>query len=334
MFRLLLICAALFLLYFGFTLTQSFDSKVLISLYSYNVETTFFFSLISLILFIVLSFIIIKFLVLIIDLPVKIHNIFSDRKINNDRYSLVLAFAKYITGDKAKAGSIARKNSSYEDLKELHTLILAKTDEDIDSKIAHFQKLVNSKEFAFYSNKKLARLFYDEALYAEAEIHAVKAYNLNELDNDNLIILIYCYGQLSLWTKFIFVVNKVAKLHKSVPMLEMLKISEYYLLAAKQKIDNNNTDAAIEYLESAISTNFVNTKLLELYLNLNSNLSDKKKIEVLKNAFRLLPSLEIVKLFKNFTSLSDEQVYEELTKDLDIAKDEVLILAIKAYLEL
>lgn len=334
MFRLLLICAALFLLYFGFTLTQSFDSKVLISLYSYNVETTFFFSLISLILLIVVCFIIIKFLVLIIDLPVRIHNIFSDRKINNDRYSLVLSFAKYITGNKAKAGSIARKNSSCEDLKEFHNLILAETDEDIDSKISHFQKLVNSKEFAFYSNKKLAKLFYDKALYVEAETYAVKAYNLNELDNDNLITLIYCYGQLSLWTKFIFIVNKVAKLYKSVTMLEMLKISDYYLLAAKQKIDNNDNNAAIEYIESAISTNFVNNKLLELYLNLNSNLSDKKKIEVLKNAFHIIPSLEIVKLFKKFTSLSDEQIYEELTKHLSAERDEMLVLAIKAYLEL
>lgn len=89
-----------------------------------------------------------------------------------------------------------------------------------------------------------------------------------------------------------------------------------------------------EYLESAINTNFVNIPLLELYLNSNNNLNDKKKIKILKDAFQIMPSLEIVKLFKKFTTLSDEQVYEELTKDLDTKKDEILILALKSYLEL
>ncbi|WP_341788095.1 MULTISPECIES: tetratricopeptide repeat protein [unclassified Rickettsia] len=323
MFRLLLICAALFLLYFGFTLTQSFDSKVFISLYNYNIETTFFFSLISLILLIVLGFIIIRFLILIIDLPIKIHNVFSNCKINNDRYSLVLAFAKYITGNKAKAGSIARKNSSCENLKEFHNLILAETEEDVDKKIAYLQNISKSKEFAFYSNKNLARLYYDKGLYQEAENYAIKAYNLNEYDADNLVTLAYCYGQLALWSKFTFITNKIAKLHKAIPISDNLKIADYYLLA---------NDA--EYLESAINTNFVNIPLLELYLNSNNNLNDKKKIKILKDAFQIMPSLEIVKLFKKFTTLSDEQVYEELTKDLDTKKDEILILALKSYLEL
>lgn len=330
MFRLLLICAALFLLYFGFTLTQSLDSKVLISLYNYNIETTFFFSLISLCLLIIFSFVAIKFLVLIIDLPIKIHNIFNNRKINNDKYYLVLAFAKYITGNKTKASSIARKNSSCKDLKEFHHLICAETAEDIDTKIAYFQKLVTSKEFAFYSSKNLAMLYYDKGLYAEAENYAIKAYNLNELDNDNLITLMHCYGQLGLWTKFTFIANKIAKFYKDISKLEAIKITDYYLLAAKQE----NNEVAIEYLESAINSNFVSTELLEFYLSLNNKLDDKKKNKILKNAFYHIPSLEIVKLFKKFTSLSDEQVYKELTKDLDTKKDEILILAIKAYLEL
>jgi len=335
MFRLLLICIALLLLYFGFTLTQSFDSKVLISLYDYNIETTFFFSLISLLLLLVFCFIIIKFLILIIDLPFNIHNIFNNRKINNDRYSLSLAFAKYITGNKTKAGSIARK-LPYENLKEtkeFYDLILAETEEDIDTKIAYFKKLINSREFAFYSNKNLAKLFYAKSLYTEAENYAVKAYNLNELDSDNLITLMHCYGQLGLWVKFTFIANKIAKLHKDISKPEAVKITDYYLLAAKQEIDNSNTEAAIEYLETAINTNFVNTELLELYLNLNNNLNDKKKIKILKNAFHFIPSLELVKLFKKFTPLSDEQVYEELVAGLDTKKDEILILALKAYLE-
>ncbi|XVN40553.1 MAG: heme biosynthesis HemY N-terminal domain-containing protein [Rickettsia endosymbiont of Argas persicus] len=337
MFRLLLICAALFVLYFGFTLTQSFDSKVFVSLYNYNIETTFFFSLISLILLIIFGFILIKFLVLIIDLPFKIHNIFNNRKINSDRHALILAFAEYIIGNISKAASMARKDLSPEALKEnheCHNLILAETEKDIDKKITYLQKLSKSKEFAFYSNKKLAKLFYVKALYQTAEDYAVRAYNLNEYDLENLITLAYCYGQLSLWTKFTFTANKISKLHKTIPLSDSLKITDYYLMVAKQELDNGNNANATEYLESALSSNFVSNKLLELYLSLNNNLNEKKKIRILQNAFQTTPSLEIVKIFKKFTNLLDEEIYEVITKDLNEETDEIFILAIKAYLGL
>ena len=166
MFRLLLICVALLLLYFGFTLIQNFDSKILVSLYSYNIEASFFFSIILGVLLITSCFIVIRFSILIIDLPLKINNILSKRKINHDRYALILAFAEYIMSNKTKAASIARKSLSSKNLKELqefYNLILAETEEDVDIKISYFQKLTKSKEFAFYSAKSLAKLYYNKS---------------------------------------------------------------------------------------------------------------------------------------------------------------------------
>lgn len=334
MFRLLFICSIILLLYFGFTLMQSFDSKVLISLYNYDIETTFVFSIIAFLLLLVSCVIVVRFLILIIDLPIKIQNIFHNKKINNDRHSLVSAFAKYIIGDKAKAGSIAKKNLSTKDLEneqEFYNLILTETEEDIDKKITYFQNLSKSREFTFYSNKNLAKLYYDKSLYQEAENYAIKAYNLNEYDLENLIILLYCYGELSAWTKFTFIANKIAKIHKKKSISNSSKVADYYLLAAKQEVDSNNISNALDYLESALEANFWNIELLEFYLKLNSNLNDSKKIKLLKDAFQVAPSLELVKLFKKYTTLSDEQIYEELTKELN---DEVLTLAISAYLNL
>ncbi|BBJ31411.1 hypothetical protein RAS_05200 [Rickettsia asiatica] len=339
MFRLLLICATFLLFYFGFTLIESFDSKVFISLYDYNIETTLFFSLILGLLLLISCFIVIRFLILIIDLPSKIHNIFNKRKINHDRYALILAFAEYIMNNKAKSASIARKNLSSEDLKdsqEFHNLILAVTEEDVDRKISYFQKLITSKEFVFYGSKNLAKLYYDKSLYEQAENYATKAYNFNELDSDNLITLMRCYGKLSLWTKFIFIMNKLAKFHKHGSiLLQTQEIAEYYLLlAAKQEVESNNTANAIDYLETAVGLNFYNDELLEFYFNLNDKLNVNKKIKILKDAFRIIPSLKLVQLFKKSTSLSNRQIYEELTQELDAKKDEILILAIEAYLEL
>ncbi|HJD56037.1 MAG TPA: hypothetical protein LFW21_05350 [Rickettsia endosymbiont of Pyrocoelia pectoralis] len=334
MFRLLFICSVILLLYFGFTLMQSFDSRVFISLYNYDIETTFVFSIIAFLLLLVSCVIIVRFLILIIDLPIKIQNIFHNKKINNNRHSLVSAFAKYIIGDKAKAGSIARKNLSAKDLEseqEFYNLILAETEEDIDTKITYFQNLSKSREFAFYSNKNLAKLYCDKSLYQEAENYAIKAYNLNEYDVDNLITLIRCYGELSAWTKFTFIANKLAKLHKKKSISNSSEIAGYYLLAAKQETDSSNMSNALDHLESALEANFWSVELIEFYFKLNSNLSDSKKIKILKDAFRMMPSLELVKLFKKYTPLSDEQIYDELTKELN---DEVLTLAISAYLNL
>lgn len=338
MFRLLLICAIFLLLYFGFTLIESFDSKVFISLYDYNIETTLFFSLILGLLLLISCFIVIRFLILIIDLPSKIHNIFNKRKINHDRYALILAFAEYIMSNKAKSASIARKNLSSEDLKnsqEFHNLILAVTEEDIDTKISYFQKLIISKEFVFYGSKNLAKLYYEKSLYSEAENYAIKAYNLNEFDSENLITLMRCYARLVLWTKFTFITNKLTKFHKHGSILpQTQEIAAYYLLAAKQEVESNNTANAIDYLETAVDLNFYNGELLEFYFNLNDKLNINKKIKILKDAFRIVPSLKLVQLFKKFTALSDRQIYEELTQELDVKKDEILILAMEAYLEL
>lgn len=334
MFRLLLICSIFLLLYFGFTLMQSFDSKVFISLYNYNIETTFVFTIIAFLLLLVSCIIVVRFLILIIDLPIKIQNIFHNKKTNNDKYALLSAFAKYIIGDKTKAGSIARKNLSAKDLKneqEFYNLILAETEEDIDTKIIYFQNLSKSKDFTFYSNKNLAKLYYDKSLYQEAENYGIKAYNLNEYDLDNLITLMRCYGELSLWTKFTFIANKFTKLYKKKFISNSPEIASYYLLAAKQEVDSNNISNAVDYLESALEGNFWSVELLEFYLKLNNNLSDSKKIKMLKDAFRITPSLELMKLFKKYTPLSDKQIYEELTKELN---DEVLTLAISAYLNL
>ncbi|WP_347938786.1 tetratricopeptide repeat protein [Rickettsia oklahomensis] len=337
MFRLLLICTTFLLLYFGFTLIESFNSKVFISLYNYNIETTLFFNLILGVLLLIFCFIVIRCLILIIDLPSKIHNILYKRKINHDKYTLILAFSEYIMSNKAKAASIARKNLSSKDLKdtqEFHNLILAITEEDIDTKIAYFQKLIKSKEFAFYGSKNLAKLYYDKSLYEKAENYAIKAYNLNELDSENLITLMRCYGKFSLWTQFTFITNKLIKFHKHDSINHMQEIAEYYLLAAKQEVESSNTTHAIDYLETAIDLNFYSGKLLEFYFTLNDKLNINKKTKILKDAFRIAPSLQLVQLFKKFTSLSDRQIYEELTQELEAQKDEIFIFAIEAYLKL
>lgn len=336
MFRLLIICIVFLLLYLGFSIVETLDSQVVLTLYDYHVETTFFSLLTFGILSLLISFIVIKILILIIDLPSKIQDIFTTRKINNNQYSLVRSISEYIIDNKSKAGSIARKISLpiKKENRELYTLILANTEEEISKKIAYFEELETSKQFTFFAAKNLAILFYRKSFYQEAEGYASKAYNLNEFDSDVIAILINCYGKLALWEKFTFVVAKLAKLNKSKFAMMSSEIAEYYLSAAKMTVENNNTEIAIDYLELALSLNCIIPAILELYLTLNSNINNNKKIKILKNAFNAHPSLEIVKIFKKFTELLNYQIYEELTSELNIKEHLILFLAIAAYLDL
>ncbi|MFY9589718.1 tetratricopeptide repeat protein [Rickettsia endosymbiont of Halotydeus destructor] len=335
MFRLLIICIIFLLLYLGFSLVEERDSGVVLTLYDYHIETTFFSLFAFEILALIVSFILIKILILIIDLPTQIQNIFTERKINNNQYSLVRSLSEYIIGNKNKAASIARKilNLKKEN-KEFHILILAETEEEISKKITHFQELETYKQFNSFAAKKLALLFYNKNFYQEAESYATKVYNLNEYDSEVIAILINCYGKLASWGKFTFVVAKLARFDKIKLIIMNSEIAEYYLLAARNMVENNKTENAIEYLEIALNLNCVTHEILELYFTLNPKININKKTKILKNAFKAHPSLKIVEISTKYTDLLHTKIYEELTGELDVKDHLTLLLATAAYLNL
>lgn len=334
MLRLFIICIVFLLLYLGFSIIENLDSILVLTLYNYHIETTFFVSIIFTILLLIASFIIIKIITLIIDLPIKIQSIFSARKEIHERHFALKAMAEYIMGNRANALSIAQQNIKLSNKDtEFYNLILSELEVEDNEKIKYLEELSNLKEFRFFSFKNLAILFYKQNDYLIAIDYAIKAYNSNELDSDVLVILIHCYGKQQEWEKLNFVVKKLKEINKLKFFELNIEIAKYYLSAAK--LNEHNKDKAIYYLDLTIDLGCINAEILEFYLNLNANINIAQKIKIFKKAFNLNPSLRIVQMFSKFTDKSNDQIYEELTKDLINSENNLtLMLAMATYLNL
>jgi tetratricopeptide (TPR) repeat protein len=245
--------------------------------------------------------------------------------------------AKLLIGNKLKSAEIAKTvnpNISAEN-KELFNLILAESEGDIEQKIQYFKGLVGSKNFNYFALKRLAQIFHNREVYQRAEDYAIKAFNLNELDSDILEILIHCYANLSLWSKFTFVISKLSKVDPEKLSKLAGKVAEYYLLAAKNVLELGNDKEATNYLQSAFEFNPAYIEALELYLALNINLHQQNRnLEILESAFIANPCFEIMELYFRTSNLPAPRIYEELATIVDPKQHLGLFLAIAAYLNL
>ncbi|WP_375333743.1 tetratricopeptide repeat protein [Candidatus Tisiphia endosymbiont of Xenochironomus xenolabis] len=336
MIRLLIICITFLLLYFSFSMLNQLDSRLTLNLYDYYIETTFFTFVILYILLTLSTVISFKILCLIINLPTNLKALFFAKRANNDNYLLMKAMAEYVSGEKLKSAVTSQKISYRlsQENKVFHTLLLAESELDISVKIKYFQELEQSKHYIPFVTKRLAQIHYQNNMYDIAENYAVRSFNLNESDSETLEILLNCYAKLALWTKFVFVVSKLSRVDGQ--KLEALKnkIADYYVIAAKNMLETNQTKEAIYYLESAIKLIASHIEALNLYLSLNSSKWSNKNLELLQTAFTASPSFEIVELYKKFSTNDSSEIYDDLANLVDPKKYLGLFLAIAAYLDL
>ena len=206
--------------------------------YDYVIETTFFTIVAFFIILVFLVLIIFRIIFLIFDLPSIIRKKLDEKRTQKINNSLIQSMAKLLIGNKMKAVEVIKTlgpNIPNEN-KELFNLILAECEEDVEQKIQYLKELLTSKIFVYFAWKRLAQIFHERESYQRAEDYATKAFNLNEADSDILEILIHCYANLSLWSKFIFVVAKLNKTDSERLSKLKDKIADYYLLAAKRAI--------------------------------------------------------------------------------------------------
>ncbi|MCC8417437.1 MAG: hypothetical protein LN588_02780 [Rickettsia endosymbiont of Bryobia graminum] len=337
MIRLLVICATFLLLYFGFSFLSQLDSTLIINLYNYHIESSFFTSIIIYILSTIIIIGAIKIICAILDIPSFLMEIFRTKKTNTNLSQLMEAMKELIIGEKAKSLNITKKieeNSLKQDKKRLFHLLLAETEEDTDQKIKYFQELEQIKYCSSFVTKRLAQIFYNNNLYKKSEDYAIKSFYLNEYDGENLENLINCYSKLGEWEKFAFIVPKLHKVDKQ--KFESIKdnIIDNYILAAKNMVDANDNRKALYYLKSALEISPANSKALDLYLTINSSNKKNEDSKILHNAFAKKPSFEIVKLYKKFYQLEPIKIYNNLESIVNPQEHLGLFLSIAAYLDL
>lgn len=255
MIKLLTISIIFLLLYLGFSVISQLDSQLNLTVYDYYLETTFFTASIFFLLLLIATSIIFKTIFLLLNLPNIIKNFFYNKiiakKKEQESLYIIQAMAECIIGNKGKSHEIINKISK--DLKpgniEYYNLILAESATIIDQKIQHFQKIEQSKSFSLFALKRLAQIFYNSGDFIKAEDYASKLYNAKENDSENLEILLDCYAELSLWNRFTFILEKLAKIDRPLLLTIENKISIYFLKATKEMKAKNNEQAVYDYLE-------------------------------------------------------------------------------------
>ena len=337
MFRLLLFCILFFILYIGFATLSVYDSEIIFSFLDYQIEITLFTFFVIPVIFTLLVLIVLKMMMFIFDLPLIIRNRIKRRHIEKMANKSILAFAYYFMGNKNLGLDtiIGVIKNNPEDNADILALILSEKETNIDDKISNLRKLLDKKNYSLYASKALAKIFYDNGHYSDAENYAVKAFNQNDTDIEGMQLLIRIYAKLARWNKLVFVVSKLTRAGKYALKEMREEIAEYYYMAAKNVLADEENLEAVKYLESALELKPDYIEALNLYTEIKLSIkSTHEALKVLKSAYKLSPSFEIAELYILASRCSPEAAYSSLANIVDPKCNTTLYLAIAAYLGL
>lgn len=337
MIRFLIVCAAFFIAYLGFSALAVFDSKIFVTAYNYSVETTIFSFIAVLLILVLLIAFALKTIFFIFDIPSLINKKLAASRNKKVTFGLIKALSYLLINNKSKSVEEVRKfaGTIKPEHKELFELLQAETADNFDHKIQHYRMLKSSTDYNYLAMKRLAQTFYSQGLYEQAVEYASVAFNANEHDQEIIEILINCYGKLSLWTKFTFMVQKFSKLELENQGNIQSVIANYYLIAAKDMLESGQDADAIGYLESALEFNPVFTPALDLYYALNINLHKASdNLEIVEDAFIANPTFELAEIYIKASDLPAQEIYENLAKLVDQKQYYPVFMTIAAYLNL
>ncbi len=337
MFRFLLFCILFFVLYIGFSTVSVYDADIVFSFLGYQIEITLFTFFVLSVIFTLLVLMLLKVMMFILDLPVVIREKIKRRRLEKIATKSLLAFAHYLMGNKNLGLETIREitKNNPEDNPDILALILSEQETKIDEKISNLRKLLDKKSYSLYAAKTLAKIFYENAHYSDAESYAVKAFNQDDTDIEVMQLLIRIYAKLARWNKLVFVVSKLTRAGNYALKDMREEIATYYYSAAKNALANEENLEAIKYLESALELKLDYIDALNLYTEIKLSVkATHDALKVLKNAYKLSPSFAIAELYILASRGSPEASYSSLANIVDPKCNNSLYLAIAAYLGL
>lgn len=338
MIRFLLLSALIFSLYLGFSVLSQLDSPISVSIYDYNVETTFFTIIVMFIIVLLFALLILRLIFLLFELPYMIRKRFQLNKMQKTHNSLLKAFANLSQQNNKKAIDIINKIEIdlNQTQKEFAHLILCNAEEEFDNQITHLRSLLSSPEYEYYASKKLAKLFIENKLYKQAEEYCMKCYNSNEKDGTILMLLVQCYGNLKKWDRFDFVIRRLSEVYSSHYYLIAEDISDFYFNAAKEKLANGDENEANICVRKSLEANPYNIDAMDLYITINISIEKTDIIlAMLKSSYQQVPNFEVAQMIiRLLPNTPPEKIANELAELANPEEYPVLYLAITAYLGL
>lgn len=331
MIRLFIICISILALYLGFSAISQFDSPITVNGYDYVIQTSCFTFVVALIIVALLLLLCFKVLFLIFNLPFLIKARIRKIRERKALRSLIHAASCLITGEREKAlKQLPKLQNIHPEYRNFYYLIMAELETHFEMKVSYLRQLITGSEYKYYASSRIARLFFDNELYAEALDYAVAAFNIKEDGEENLEILLHCYAKGGHSDKFRFVLSKF----KNINLALTSQIADYYLVAAKSALEIGRETEALDYLEESLLRVPSNIAALDLFCSLKLSMGRREELpNILLGAFRANPSFEIAELYCRVSSESKHEILQKFKAAVPSKDHKGLFLAIEAYLD-
>ncbi|PCJ29792.1 MAG: hypothetical protein COA94_00080 [Rickettsiales bacterium] len=337
MIRLLILCVIFVLFYIGIGAMEHYDSALKFTALGYHIETTLFAFTAAFVIIQLITMICLKLVYLMFNLPQIIRNEWQRSSIQKLNRKLLNTLAELLMGNKKKSLGLASKliSSLNDKNKNVIHLILAELSDNPGKREEYLRNLTTEKHYSIYALKRLAEISYKNMHYKQAEDYALKAFNEDDTDTELMLSLIRIYASLKTWQRLVFVVSKLQRADTKLLQKHSGEIAEYYYLAAKDYVQEESDDEALNYLESALELNPCHMPALNLFTKLAVNMKNSSSaLKILKSAFAATPSFELAKMYANSAHSSSDVVYGTLANLATPAKYPELFLALATYLNL
>lgn len=232
---------------------------------------------------------------------------------------------------------LSNTDSLPKDLDEHLRILLLKLDTSFNTKLYYAKEILSgASPYKFLIARNLASQALKEESYHYSLELASTAFKLDDKDPDLLELMIDIYAALESWNKMEEMMRLLDKVDKERMAAIKEKISNYYLKAAKQFIGLGQINDSGYYLKRCLEyrTDFI--ECIELISQIQIELKGFSLQKIIEDAFALRPDFTLFKVYyKHFkNTMSSEDMYNNLSKDLDKSHHVGILISIAYFLNI
>lgn len=337
MIRLLMLTVFVAILYLSFSFVSSYDTNVHLQFLDYSITISSFFLIAIIIVGSIVIAFVSKILALILNAPSIISGKIKTSKMQHITKQIIEGYALGASGNRDEACRLInriRHDVPIEFATHSH-LILSAADPNPEQRTHHLRYLLDHGEYKAFAAKELARYFMQHKYYQQALDYVEQALNLRDNDPELLQIAFVIYGEMLMWDEFEEVAVKLRKLDPELSDATNRDIAHHYFNASKDVLAGGEDNKAIHYLEKALTHRIDLIEAASLLCELLINKGNMQKSrQFLSNAFMAAPCFELFELYAKASTVSDKEIYNELSLLADPKEHIGLFIAIATYLGL
>lgn len=234
---------------------------------------------------------------------------------------------------KTVAKLLSNSGNLSKDVNEHLRILSLKIDTSFNTKLYYAREILNeSNPHQFLIARYLAAQGLEEEAYHYSLEFALIAFKLDSKDAKLLELMIDIYADLESWNKMEEIMRLLSNVDKNRIFVIKDKISCYYYKAAKQFIGLGQIRDSGYYLKKCLEYKPDSIGCIELMSQIQIDLKGISLQKIIEDAFAIKPDFTLFKIYyKHFkNSMSSEDMYYNLTKDLD-KSDNVGLLISMAY---